>query len=62
MINQLSQLEPGQAARVDGYLVTCMRMRSGGYRYHVQIDDHGWLLPICICKSLEQVNKLILEA
>jgi hypothetical protein len=58
-VNKVSKLEAGQAARLNGYLVTCMRMRSGGYRYHVQIEDHGWLLPICVCKSLDQVNQLI---
>lgn len=58
-MKELKQLEPGQAVRLNGYLVTCMRMRSGRYRYHVQIDDHGWLLPVCVCKSVDQVNQLI---
>lgn len=58
-MNKVSKLEAGQSVEVSGYLVTCMRMRSGKHRYNVQIEDHGWLLPICICKSLDQVNQLI---
>ena len=59
-MSQVSKLEPGQSVIINAYEITCMRMRSGRYRYlvHLIVSDSMWYQPV-VCRSLNQVNQLI---